>query len=149
MCGYRSLRPGPPAPSPAPPVPPSPPGMTLRGAGKTHGVFIGAASQAHLLTSDAKYTQLLKGQYSLTTAENGCKVGPIHPQRGNYTWEQCDQVFATAEAAGQAVRGHNLCWHTENPGWLNNGNFTPAELSEILQEHITTVVKHYGTRAYW
>jgi hypothetical protein len=59
----------------------------------------------------------------------------------------CDLVFSDAAAANQSVRGHNLCWHTENPNWLINGNFTPTELTQILQEHIATVVAHYGTHA--
>lgn len=148
MCGYRSLRPAPPPPAPAPPVPPSPPGLTLRGAGQIQGVFIGAAAQAHLLKSDARYSQLFREQYSLTTAENGCKWGPVHPSRGKYDWDKCDAVFEAAEAANQALRGHNLCWHTQNPPWLINGNFSAAELRDILLEHVTTVVQHYGTRAY-
>lgn len=56
-------------------------------------------------------------------------------------------MFSDAAAANQSVRGHNLCWHTENPNWLINGNFTPTELTQILQEHIATVVAHYGTHA--
>ena len=46
------------------------------------------------------------------------------------------------------VRGHNLCWHTENPSWLENGNWSAVELRTLLQEHITTVVTHYNTSAY-
>ena len=62
------------------------------------------------------------------------------------TFEDCDAIFAAAATANQTVRGHNLCWHTENPGWLTNGNFTAAELRGVLQSHIRTVVTHYGTR---
>ena len=113
-----------------------------------HGIFIGAASQAQLLKSNAEYSKLFREQYSLTTAENACKWGPIHPSRDMYTWGRCDAVFEAAEAAGQAVRGHNLCWHTENPSWLTNGNLSAATLSEVLREHVTAVVQHYGTRAY-
>ena len=65
---------------------------------------------------------------------------------GADTFEDCDAIFAAAAEANQTVRGHNLCWHTENPGWLNNGNFTPAQLRGVLQSHIHTVVTHYGTR---
>ena len=61
------------------------------------------------------------------------------------TFEDCDAIFAAAAEANQTVRGHNLCWHTENPGWLKNGNFTPAQLRGVLQSHIHTVVTHYGT----
>lgn len=45
------------------------------------------------------------------------------------------------------MRGHNLCWHTENPDWLINGHFNSTELIQILEDHITTVVSHYGTKA--
>ena len=42
---------------------------------------------------------------------------------------------------------------TENPGWLVNKatgetNFSSVELQEILEEHVTQVVQHYGRRAY-
>jgi hypothetical protein len=151
MCGYRraGVHP-PPPPGPAPPVPPSPPGVTLRQAADRHGIFVGAATNVGDLTSttEPQYKSVEQAQFSLTTAENACKVGPIHPQRDRYSWDGCDTIFAAAEAANQSVRGHNLCWHTENPPWLTGGNFTPAELTTILQQHITTVVQHYGTRAY-
>ena len=73
--------------------------------------------------------------------------GPIHPQRDVYSFDGCDFIFANAEAANQSVRGHNLCWHTENPSWLLNGNFSPPELQTLLEEHISKVVAHYGEKA--
>ena len=154
-CGYRvvgvgpSPAPGPPAP-PAPPVPPAPPGVTLRQAADKHGIFIGAATNVAGVTSttEPQYKAVEQAQFSLTTAENACKVGPIHPERNKYSWEGCDTIFAQAKAANQSVRGHNLCWHNENPTWLTSGNFSSSELSQILVQHIDTVVKHYGTRAY-
>jgi len=50
-----------------------------------------------------------------------------------------------ADAAGQKFRGHNLCWGQSNPSWLENGGFSPAVKKTILQDHITTVVKHYNS----
>eukprot|EP01052_Picozoa_sp_SAG31_P058505 SAG31_NODE_17916_length_653_cov_1.397112_1_plen_171_part_10 len=112
MCGYR--RKGaepPPPPSPAPPIPPAPPGVTLRGAAERHNIFIGAATNVAGLTStnEPQYRAVEQAQFSLTTAENACKVGPIHPERDHYAWSGCDAIFAAAEAANQSVRGHNLC----------------------------------------
>ena len=38
---------------------------------------------------------------------------------------------------------HDLvCWGNSNPQWLLNGNWTPAQLQQILQDHITTVMQH-------
>ena len=156
-CGYRNVNVHPPPPpSPSPPVPPSPPGVTLRQAAERHNIFIGAATNVHGVTGGVNplYKPTEQAQFSLTTAENACKVGPIHPKHSDppapsdYNWDGCDTIFKQAEAANQTVRGHNLCWHNENPSWLTSGKWTPAQLTSILQEHITTVVSRYGPRAY-
>lgn len=154
-CGYRVVGsgpgPAPPSPSPpAPPIPPAPPGVTLRGAAEKHGLLMGAATNVKGVSEAGPYRTTEQAQYSLTTAENACKVGPIHPREGpnGYDWTGCDTIFAQAEASNQSIRGHNLCWHSENPSWLTSGKHTPAQLTTFLQEHVTSVVKHYGDRAY-
>lgn len=45
------------------------------------------------------------------------------------------------------VRGHNLCWHQQNPPWLNK-SLSHNQLVAALEAHINTVVTHYGTKAY-
>lgn len=92
------------------------------------------------------YKQVEQAQFSLTTAENACKWGPIHPKQDQYTFEACDTIFAHARAAKQAVRGHNLCWHTENPSWLTNGNWNPSQLTTFL-EVFTHTRTHPNTNA--
>jgi len=48
------------------------------------------------------------------------------------------------------VRGHTLCWHTQQPRWLINMankrilNFDTAQT--ILSNHVTTVIRHYYSR---
>src|SRR5262249_41587679 len=39
-------------------------------------------------------------------------------------------------------------WHQQNPGWVTNGNYTPDQLSSILQSHISTVVGRYAGQIY-
>ncbi len=41
------------------------------------------------------------------------------------------------------VRGHCLVWGRYNPDWLTQGHFTTRQLSQLLREHITRVMKHY------
>ena len=151
QCGYRAQIAPTAPPTPTPPIPPAPAGMTLREAADRHGVFIGAATNVDGLTSktDLMYKAVEQTHFSLTTAENACKVGPIHPAPGpdGYSWAGCDTIFAEAEKANQTVRGHNLCWHNENPGWLNT-TLTSAELVAALESHIAAVIGHYGRRAY-
>jgi len=122
---------------------------TLRSAAATHDLLIGAATNVGCLanTSEPQYKAIEQAQFSITTAENSCKVGPIHPEPAVYDWSGCDGIFASAESANQKVRGHNLCWHTQNPSWLNS-SLSKQELEAALDGHISTVVSRYGTRAY-
>ena len=49
---------------------------------------------------------------------------------------------------GMKVRGHCLVWDHNNPEWLAQGNFSRVQLSRLLQEHITTVMKHYAGQMF-
>ena len=46
------------------------------------------------------------------------------------------------------VRGHCLVWGRDNPEWLTQAHFTSAQLSPLLQQHITTVMKHYAGHVF-
>lgn len=122
---------------------------TLRDAASKHGLLIGAATNVGCLrnTSEPMYMSIAHSQFSITTAENSCKVGPIHPYPTMYDFSGCDAIFDSAASAEQRVRGHNLCWHQQNPAWLNS-TLSPDELVNALDSHILTVVGRYGDRAY-
>src|SRR5690606_33541126 len=70
----------------------------------------------------------------------------IHPEPDRYDFEMADAIVDFAEHNGQVVRGHTLLWHSQNPAWLEEGDYSPEELREILHDHITTVVGRYAGR---
>ena len=88
-------------------------------------------------------------RYSLTTAENGCKWTSIRPDQDTFDFDRCDAVAAFAESNDLAFRGHNLCWGAHNPSWLDDGGFNASALESLLEDHISTVIKHYGAAASW
>lgn len=121
---------------------------TLREAADARGLFIGAATNEGFLNSgEPGYKSTEQEQYSMTVAENSCKVGPTHPEPNKYSFDGCDKVFAAAAEAKQKVRGHNLCWNHQNPSWLNT-SMSHDQLVDALNEHIQTVVSRYGEKAY-
>ncbi len=70
-------------------------------------------------------------------------MGVHHPQQGTYDFGELDAIVEFAERNGQVVRSHTLLWHSQNPAWLEQGNFTDRQLRRILRDHIRTVVGRY------
>ena len=65
------------------------------------------------------------------------------PSRGNFQFSRGDQIANLAAANGQLVRGHTTVWHSQLPSWVSNGQWTVAELTAVVRNHVTTVVDHY------
>ena len=59
-----------------------------------------------------------------------------------------DAIVDFAEEHGQAVRGHALLWHNQNPDWLEQADLGADELRELLRDHIATVVGRYAGRIH-
>ncbi|MEU3254773.1 endo-1,4-beta-xylanase [Streptomyces sp. NPDC006997] len=97
-------------------------------------------------TYDRQYRKILGRQFSSVSPENQMKWDFIHPERDRYDFAAADAIVDFADKHGQVVRGHTLLWHSQNPAWLEEGDFTKAELRAILRDHITTVVGRYAGR---
>ncbi|GAB3466418.1 endo-1,4-beta-xylanase [Streptomonospora sediminis] len=97
-------------------------------------------------TSDRKYRKVLARQFNSVSPENQMKWEYIHPEQDRYNFETADRIVDSAERNGQVVRGHTLFWHSQNPAWLEEGDFSDDELRAILRDHITTVVGRYEGR---
>jgi endo-1,4-beta-xylanase len=96
--------------------------------------------------NDRKYRHLVAKEFSSVTPENQLKWEFVHPEQDVYNFGPTDDIVKFAEQHDQEVRGHTLMWHSQNPAWLNEGDFTADELREILRDHIFTVVGRYAGR---
>ncbi len=110
--------------------------------------YIGTAVALPQLDRDATYSEVLTREFSSVTPENAMKWGPVEPEKGTFDWREADAIVAFAQEHGMKVRGHTLVWHNQLPDWLTGGSFKPAELSAILQSHITTEVSRYAGKIY-
>ncbi len=95
---------------------------------------------------------LILAQFNSLTPENAMKMGPIHPREDYYNWRDADSIVNFAQQHGLRVRGHNLCWHEQTPGWLfkdaQGNQVTKEVLLQRLKDHITTVVSRYKGKIY-
>lgn len=119
----------------------------LRQAGGRAGVLVGAAVRPSLF-SEAAYSETLAREFNLVEPEDAMKWWVLRPNQGSFDFRDGDQVVGFAQAHGMKVRGHCLVWAHDNPEWLAQGLFTPVPLSHLLQEHISTVMKHYAGEVF-
>jgi endo-1,4-beta-xylanase len=120
----------------------------LRAAARGTGIRIGTAVDTTALAADAPYRQAVAREFSTVTPENVMKWESVEPTRGTYNWTAADGLVDFARAHGQTVRGHTLVWHNQNPAWLTEAAFSPAELRALLRKHILDEAGHFKGRIW-
>ncbi|SEP60309.1 endo-1,4-beta-xylanase [Streptomyces radiopugnans] len=115
---------------------------SLREVAESTGRFIGTAVNDGLL-SNGTYSDIVSTEFDSVTAENAMKWEAVEPQRGQFNWAGGDRLVQFAQANDQLVYGHTLVWHSQMPGWLQNGSFSNSELRTIVTDHVTTQVSRY------
>jgi endo-1,4-beta-xylanase len=112
--------------------------------------LIGAAINPTFITTNLAYKQVVVQQMGSVTPENAMKFGATEPNQGDFEFGDGDKIAAFAKSYNKRLHGHNLCWYTGNPAWLNNFSGDSAAWDNLLKTHITTVVTHYkGQAASW
>jgi endo-1,4-beta-xylanase len=120
--------------------------LSLRHFAQVRGMQIGAAVAESPLRNEDLYAETIAREFNMLTPENAMKFGPLHPDPDRYNFDAADTIVNFAEEHSMQVRGHTLVWHSQLSPWLTEGNWTRDELTQILREHITTVVGHYQGR---
>lgn len=123
------------------------PHESLRQAAEASGILVGAAVRPYLL-SEAAYAATLAREYNMVEPEDAMKWWVVRPTADVFDFRQGDAVVRFAQAHGMKVRGHCLVWDHNNPDWLVQGHYTPAEMSHLLREHIARVMKHYEGQVF-
>ncbi|HMD17945.1 MAG TPA: endo-1,4-beta-xylanase [Terriglobales bacterium] len=123
------------------------PEQSLREAAQGSGLLIGTAVRPAQF-SEAAYASTLAREFNMLEPEDALKWEVVHPEPQSFDFSQADQVVDFALRHGMSVRGHTLVWHRQNPKWLTEGNYNSAELAEILEKHIKTVVGHYRGKIF-
>lgn len=123
------------------------PERSLREAASRARILVGTAVRPAQLSEPA-YAATLAREFNVVEPEDALKWEVVHPVRQTFDFSQADQIIDFAARHGMKVRGHTLVWHPQNPKWLTDGKFTSTELSDILKQHIKTVVGHYRDQIF-
>jgi endo-1,4-beta-xylanase len=114
---------------------------TLGAAAAQSDRYFGAAIAEQFL-GEADYASTLNAEFTSVVAENSMKWDATEPSQGQFNFSGGDAIVAQAEANGQAVRGHTLVWHAQQPGWVQG--LTGDSLRQAMVDHITGVASHYA-----
>ncbi len=119
----------------------------LRQAARDARVLVGTAVRPGLF-SETSYTATLAREFNMVEPEDAMKWWTLRHDAGAFDFRAGDEVVRFAQAHDMKVRGHCLVWDHNNPDWLTRGHFTPVQLSQLLHEHIETVMKHYAGQVF-
>ena len=72
----------------------------------------------------------------------------VRPNARGFDFYPADEIVRFAPVLGMKLRGRCLVWDHSNPKCLGEGHFSPAQLSHLLHEHITTEIKHYAGQVF-
>jgi endo-1,4-beta-xylanase len=121
--------------------------QALREPAQSAHLLVGAAVRPSLL-SEAAYSETLAREFNMIEPEDAMKWWVVRREADAFDFRGGDEIVGFAKAHGMKVRGHCLVWDHDNPQWLKQGHFTPAQLSRLLREHITTVMKHFAGQVF-
>lgn len=103
-------------------------------------------------TVEGESAELIKNEFNSITPENVMKMGPIHPEKDRFHWEEADAIAEFAKENGLKMRGHALVWHQQTGGWIfeneDGGKVSKEELLNRMKTHIDSVVSRYKETIY-
>jgi endo-1,4-beta-xylanase len=99
------------------------------------------------------YAAILERECGLLVPENELKWQWTRPSATQFDFAQMDAIADYGTAKGFQLRGHTLFWAPPQwyPRWLTEHDFgsRPATAAAaLLEEHVRTVCRRYGTRIY-
>ncbi|MFE9425609.1 endo-1,4-beta-xylanase [Kitasatospora sp. NPDC006697] len=120
-------------------------GTTLKAAAEADSRYFGTALTDGDLGVSGE-TSIAGAQFDMVTPGNEMKWDTTEPSNGNYNFGPGDQIVSFAKANGMRVRGHNLVWHSQLPGWVSN--LPSNQVKGVMESHITTEATHYKGQVY-
>jgi endo-1,4-beta-xylanase len=118
---------------------------TLRASAEAKGRYIGTELTGGDLNAGGE-TAIAGTQFDMVTPGNEMKWDTTEPSNGSFNFGPGDQIVSFAQAHGMRVRGHNLVWHSQLPGWVSS--LPTNQVQGAMETHITTEATHYKGKIF-
>jgi endo-1,4-beta-xylanase len=96
--------------------------------------------------SNSTLVGVAAAQFDMMTPGNEMKWDTTEPSNGSFNFGPGDNLVAFAQAHSMRVRGHNLVWHSQLPGWVSS--LPTSQVQAAMEKHITTEATHYKGEVY-
>jgi endo-1,4-beta-xylanase len=118
---------------------------TLRGLAEAKSRYFGTALTVSDVNNGSE-SSIAGTQFDMVTPGNEMKWDTTEPSNGNYNFGPGDQIVSFAQSHTMRVRGHNLVWHSQLPGWVSG--LPLNQVQGVMESHITTEATHYRGKVY-
>jgi endo-1,4-beta-xylanase len=117
--------------------------LSLKEFAAPQGIHIGSLIHIEHLQNDPNYERRLLEQFDMVVI-NG--FGRTYRAPGVFDFSATDPEVDFAAANNLRIRAQPIIYHAATPRWINDGDWTPEEAREILQEYVQGIVGHYRGR---
>ena len=118
---------------------------TLRAAAEAQGRYFGTEVTGSM-PSNATIASIAGTQFDMVTPGNEMKWDTTEPANGSYNFTPGDNIVTFAQNHNLRIRGHNLVWHSQLPGWVTS--LPTNQVKSAMEAHITTEATHYKGKLY-
>jgi endo-1,4-beta-xylanase len=118
---------------------------TLRAGAEAQGRYFGTELTGSM-PSNQTIASIAGTQFDMVTPGNEMKWDTTEPSNGSYNFSPGDGIVSFAQNHTMRVRGHNLVWHSQLPGWVSS--LPLNQVQGAMEAHITTEVTHYKGKIY-
>ena len=118
---------------------------SLKQLSEAKGKYFGTALVQSNLSNSA-LVGVATSQFDMMTPGNEMKWDTTEPGEGSFNFGPGDTLVAFAQAHSMKVRGHNLVWHSQLPGWVSS--LPSSQVQAAMETHITTEATHYKGEVY-
>jgi len=118
---------------------------TLRAAAEAQSRYFGASVGQGDLGNSGE-TGIAGTQFDMITPENEMKWDTVEPSNGGFNFGPGDAIVNFATSHNDRVRGHNLVWHSQLPGWVSS--LPTNQVKGAMEAHINGEVGHYKGKIY-
>jgi len=95
---------------------------------------------------DPQWREIATREFDLAVIFDGFSWRDFEPAQGQFDFDFVDQQVEFAQANNMQICAHTLLWPSYDgryPDWILKGNYSRQQLSQFLQDYITTVMRHY------